>query len=108
MKAGDLRNRIVIQRRLPGGKLGQPSSNWEDVVSVRANIRFGSGSEAIRSGQPVSQANCSIRIRRRTGVSADMRVVSEGVVYEVKAMLPDMLKREYVDLVCVVVGNGAG
>lgn len=108
MKAGDLRNRIVIQRRLPGGSLGQSSNNWEDVVSVRANIRFGSGSEAIRSGQPVSQANCSIRIRRRTGIAADMRVLCEGVVYEIKAVLPDLLKREHLDLVCVVVGNGAG
>lgn len=108
LDAGTLRDRITIQRRLQGGALGQPSKNWETVAQVWANIRFGSGSEAIRSGQSVSEAKCSIRIRWRTGITSDMRVVSSGTNYEIQAVLPDMQGREHVDLVCKVVGNGTG
>ncbi len=108
LRAGDLRDRITIQRRQAGGALGQPSKNWELVAQAWANIRFSSGSEAIRSGQPASEAKCSIRIRWRTGITADMRIVSGGVAYEIEAVLPDGQRRQYVDLVCKVVGNGAG
>ncbi|WP_315125305.1 phage head closure protein [Comamonas antarctica] len=107
LRAGDLRNRLIIQRRLPGGSLGQPSKNWEEVAQVWSNVRFGSGSEAMRSGQSVSEVKCSIRIRWRTGITADMRAVSEGVIYEIEAVLPDSQRRQYIDLVCKVVGNGA-
>lgn len=108
LRAGDLNRRIVIEQRLPGGALGQPSKNWEAVAQVWASIRFGSGSEAIRSGQPASEAKCSIRIRWRAGITADMRVVCDGIVYEIEAVLPDGQRRQYVDLVCKVVGDGAG
>lgn len=108
LRAGDLRDRITIQRRLPGGALGQHSKNLEDVARVWANIRFGSGSETLRSGQPASEARCSIRIRWRTGITADMRVVSSGTTYEIEAVLPDRQRRQFIDLVCKVVGNGAG
>jgi SPP1 family predicted phage head-tail adaptor len=106
LRAGTLRDRITVQRRKPGGGLGHPSNTWEDVLPqpLWANIRFGSGSETIRAGQVASKAQASIRIRWRTGITADMRCVSGGVVYEIKAVLPDRRRREYVDLVCEVTG----
>lgn len=106
-RAGTLRDRITIQRRKPGGALGQPSNTWEDVLTVWGNVRFGSGSEAIRSGQVASKAQASIRIRWRTGITAEMRAVCDGVIYEIKTQLPDRQRREYVDLACEVT-NGQG
>ena len=102
MGAGQLRDRITIQRRKPGGALGQASNNWEDVAQVWANIRFSSGSESIRAGRVASKAQASIRIRWRTGITAEMRAVCDGVIYEIKAVLPGRQRREYVDLVCEV------
>lgn len=109
LRAGALGNRVTIQRRKPGGGLGHASNAWEDVfpAPLWANIRFGSGSEAIRAGQVASKAQVSIRIRWRVGVTAEMRAVSGGVVYTIKAVLPDMRRREYMDLVCEVT-NGQG
>lgn len=103
-RAGTLRDRIRIQRRLSGGGLGQPSTIWEDALPgpIWANIRFASGSESIRSGQIASKAQASIRIRKRAGITAEMRVVCNGVEYAIKAVLPDHQHREYVDLVCEV------
>ncbi|BDR08241.1 phage head closure protein [Comamonas thiooxydans] len=102
MDAGSLRDRIHIQRRLPGGGLGQLSNNWEEVAKAWANIRFASGSETVRAGQVASKAQASIRIRWRTDIKADMRVVCAGVEYSIKAVLPERQRREYVDLVCEV------
>lgn len=103
-KAGTLRDRIRIQRRLPGGSYGQPSNTWEDALPspIWANIRFGSGSEAIRAGQIASKAQVSIRVRKCAGITAEMRAVCDGVEYAIKAILPDHQHREYVDLVCEV------
>lgn len=102
LRAGQLRDRITIQRRKPGGSLGQPSNLWEEVTQVWANIRFGSGAETIRAGQVASKAQASIRIRWRTDIKADMRAVCSGVEYSIKAVLPERQRREYVDLACEV------
>lgn len=106
LRAGQLRDRITIQRRLSGGGLGQPSNTWEDVLPgpIWANIRFGSGAETIRAGQVASKAQASIRIRWRTDIKADMRAVCAGVEYSIKAVLPERQRREYVDLACEVTG----
>lgn len=101
-RAGNLRDRITLQRRKPSGSLGQPSNTWEDVAKVWANIRFGSGSETIRAGQIASKAQASIRIRWRSDIKADMRVVCASVEYSIKVVLPDRQRREYVDLACEV------
>lgn len=101
---GTLTDRIAIQRRVPGGALGQPSNTWEDVVKVWANIRYGSGSEAIRAGQVASKAKVSIRIGWRAGITAEMRAVCDGVIYEIRTVLPDRQRREHVDLLCEVIG----
>ena len=67
---------------------------------MAANIRYGSGSEAIRSGQVASLAKVSIRIRWRTDVNASMRVLCNGVAYNIVNVMPDMQRRVHVDLVC--------
>lgn len=87
--------------------MGHPSTTWEDVgLPIYANIRYGTGSEAIRAGQVVSQAKASIRVRWRTGITAAMRVTHQGVAYKILVVLPDMERRRHVDLVCEVMGDG--
>lgn len=106
MRAGQLRHRITIQQRpsLPAPN-GQPGLTWLDVATIRADIRFLNGLETVRSGGDVSIARASIRIRWRTDITADMRAVEQpsGRVYAIKAVLPDMQHRQYVDLTAEVV-----
>lgn len=106
MRAGTLRHRVTIQQRpaLPAPN-GQPSLVWQDVATVHADIRFLNGLETVRSGGDVSIARASIRIRWRTDVTADMQAVdlSSGRVYAIKSVLPDMQRRQYVDLTAEVV-----
>lgn len=82
---------------------GQPTDAWSTLASVWANIRHLSGVESIKAGADASVVKASIRIRRRTDVTAAMRVVHGSVVYQVKAVLPDEESREHVDLLCEVV-----
>ncbi len=99
MQAGQLRDRITIQRKTQGtDSWGAPLPEaWEDYASVWANIRFLSGTESIKAGADVSVVRASIRIRWRQDVTAGMRVLHAGAVYDIEAVLPGA-RREYVDL----------
>ena len=64
-------------------------------------------SAAPRKGRGKSMAsleiiNASIRIRWRTGIDASMRLLADGRVYAIKAVMPDMRGRQYVDIVAEV------
>ena len=99
MQAGQLRDRITIQRKTAGTDAwGAPLPEaWEDYTTVRANVRHLSGTESIKAGADVSVVRASIRIRWRTDITAGMRVVFGAAVYDVEAPVPGP-RREYVDL----------
>lgn len=104
MKVGALRNRINIERRTSSqDALGQPVETWALVAAVWADIRHVSGLETIKASADTSTVRASIRIRYRTGLDAGMRVTHGATTYDIKAVLPDEARREYVDLICEVV-----
>lgn len=105
MRSEKYRSRIMVQQ-LSGGQdsAGQPIEDWVDLIPLWADIRYKKGVEAIKADAPTALASASIRIRYRTGLDASMRVVHGSEVYGIKAILPDKAKREYIDLVCEVVG----
>lgn len=101
MRAGLLNRRINIERRATTqDALGQPSESWTLVAAVWADIRHLGGLESIKAGADTSVVRASIRIRYRTGLDAGMRVTHGADTYDVRAVLPDTARREYVDLVC--------
>ena len=101
-RAGSLSSRITIERRGDAqDEWGQPvPGGWLPVAGVWANVRNLSGSEALKADAVVSTVRASIRIRWRTDIHAGMRVLVCATVYDIAAVLPEMGKREYVDLVC--------
>ena len=104
MQAGRLNRRCTLQSpSLSVDALGQPIPGWTDVATVWADIRMKSGLESIKAGAPVSVVQASVRIRYRSGVNAGMRLVHNLVAYDIKAVMPDIGGREYLDLVCEVV-----
>lgn len=104
MRAGQRSERVEIQRPADGrDELGQPLLGWVTVRPVWAQILHRSGIEVIRSDAPTSIVQASVRIPRPAaiGVTAAMRVLcADGTAYAIKGILPDRVKREYVDLVC--------
>lgn len=104
MNAGRLSTPIVIQQPATGvDQIGQPLTGWVDFALVWAHVRHLSGVESIKAGGTVSAVQASMRIRYRADVHAGMRVMHGLTVYEIRAVLPDVARREYVDLVCQVV-----
>lgn len=104
MQAGRLNRRCTLQQ--PGtttDALGQPLEGWTDYDTTWCNVRHMNGSEAIKAGAVTSTVSASIRLRYRVDLKASMRVVANGVVYEIRAVLPDFQRREYVDCVAEVV-----
>ena len=83
---------------------GQPMPDaWVERCRVWSNIRHLSGSEAIKAGAEVSTVRASIRIRFRSDITAGMRVLIGLTVYQIDAVMPDLARREFVDLVAKVV-----
>lgn len=107
MKAGPLNKRVTIQRLGEGqDEAGQLGPAWVDVGSpVWASILHQSGRETIKSDASTSIVRASIRVRYRADVDASMRVLHGAKIYAIKAVLPDEVRREYIDLVCETGGS---
>lgn len=101
MRAGALRNRVTIQRRVETqDAAGQPLDDWINVATVWADVRNPTGLGAVRADAQAQVVKTSIRVRWRTDIEPGMRAVFGTSVYEIGAVLPDHTDRSYVDLVC--------
>ena len=102
MKAGLLSTRIRIESRTAGATddWGQPlPESWDTVAELWANVKHLNGVESIKASATVSTVKASVRIRYRADIDAGMRVLIGAAVYDIRAVLPDMQRREYLDLV---------
>lgn len=104
MKVGALNRKVTIQHLVTGqDELGQPVTTWATLAVVRASILHIKGVETIKADAQSSTVKSSIRIRRRTDVTAAMRVIHGTTTYEIKAVIPDEESRERLDLACKVI-----
>jgi SPP1 family predicted phage head-tail adaptor len=81
---------------------------WVNLITagdgkVAANIKHLTGLESIKAGAEASVVKASIRVRKRDTVTTAMRVHYGTTVYEIKAVLPDMECKDYMDLSCEVI-----
>lgn len=96
-----LNSQITIRQRASGSDaLGQPNGGWETVTTMWAEIRHPSGVEQLRGGGQVTTVSASIKVRRRTGITGAMQAVHGSTVYDIQAVLPDEVERQYMFLVC--------
>jgi SPP1 family predicted phage head-tail adaptor len=98
-------NRIVVIQRPAATQdaAGQPIPTWATLATVWANVRHLSGSETIKADAEASTVKASIRILRRTDIDASMRVALGTTNYQIRAVLPDEIDRDKMDLVCEIV-----
>lgn len=104
MRSRALRNLVNIQAPGTGQDAdGELSDQWVDVANDYADIRHLSGLETLKGGAETSVVRASIRIRYREGITTGMRVLRGATIYNIKAVLPDLARKEHVDLICEVV-----
>ncbi len=114
MRAGEINRRIRIERRVQcQHSTGQPIDAWELVGEIWAGIANETGLGAIRSSLqgnvPASIARYSFLIRfeaaKALGVDPGMRVVHDGLVFEIKGLTRDLESREKAFIICEQGGN---
>ena len=106
MAAGALNSRVVIETpTMTQDAAGQPIPAWGTLATVWANIRHMNGVESIKAGAESSVVKAAIRIRRGPAVTAAMRVVHGSTNYLIRAVRPDEIERDKIDLVCEVVSD---
>ena len=109
MKAGQLRHRVEILRRVKEkDKSGATVMVWRPLAKLWADVRHVSGSETMRHDVLSASVRASVRIRWRAGISADMRVKTGNGVYVIRAAIPDLRRREFLDLICESLPDESG
>lgn len=104
MRAGNLRNYVVIQRSTETHDSNQELIlTWSTFASVWAEILPLIGREYWASRQVVSEVTGKIRIRYLAGVTAKMRVIDGSKTYDIEAVIDVENKHE--ELVLLVKEN---
>ena len=100
MRGGALRHRITLQSLGEvRGPDGESESAWTVfATNVPASIVPLSGREFLSAGAEHGQVTARITIRWRPGVLDTMRVLHDGDVYAIKAVLPDPTLRRHITL----------
>lgn len=99
MEAGRLNRRVRIERRARCAT--DEAMEWRLVTTTWAHVRMLNGKQALVADAPVSCVRASVRIRYIKGLCAGMRVTVDDFIMRIEAVLPDMMRRDHIDLVCV-------
>lgn len=100
MRAGRLRHKVAVQYLSTGSPQytpeGEPNSVWIDLFpSVWASVEPLNGRELFAAQEHAADVDVRIRMRYRDGIEPTMRVVYEGRVYDIRAVLDlDLRHRE--------------
>lgn len=111
--AGTLDRRIRFERPVADKRLdGAGSGSWQPVVTVWANVEdaLPSRGERLADGINVKTRPARIRIRHRTDISSDMRVVMGDRIMQIIAEPAEIGRREALELMVEdysPAGNGA-
>jgi SPP1 family predicted phage head-tail adaptor len=96
-----LRHRITIGRKTTGADAwGQPVETWETVAIAPAEVWPLSGREYIAAQAEQAGVTTKITIRYQVGIEPEMRIMHDGMAYNIKAVLPDPTGRRHITLMC--------
>lgn len=100
MRAGKLREIITIQQRIDGGvtELNEPIETWGTFAAgVFCDVEARRGKEQFNpeTGQRFSETvyHFTVRYSEIEGMSADMRIIYEGQIYDVRDIRPDRARK---------------
>lgn len=110
LHAGKLNRKITVQHRAREfDAAGQLLEQWVDLCIVWAWVKTAAGVAATPTADGVGRdiVRYSFRVRYNTRIKADMRIIYNGEIYEIREVLHDIAGHEYTDLVAYYGGaNG--
>lgn len=90
MRAGQLRQRVTLQRKIiTRDSFNAEVVEWSTFATVWAKIETIGGSESISIEQGAATLTHKITIRYRSGLVPTMRVVWDDHTFNIEAVLPD-------------------
>ncbi len=99
--AAIFRHRITIQEHVTGqDEAGQPVDMWQDVATVWAAVEPLRGREYFAAAQVQAEVTTRIRIRYRRGIRPDMRVLYDGRLYNINAVIDPEERHMELQLMC--------
>lgn len=88
--AGKMDRRIKLQRAVEAQDgFGTPIKTWQDIASkptVWAEVEPLGGRETFASQELLAEADSRFRVRYRTDITVEMRIVYQGDNYDIKSI----------------------
>lgn len=102
MRGGTLRHVITIrQRATRQNEIGEQTSGWSDVATVRAWVQDLSGRELLAAQATQNPVNAKILIRHRADITPAMQIVFGAVTFNIDAVLSPTRNHSTLELMCV-------
>ena len=101
MNIGDLRHRVAIQARdATLDVYGQPAQTWTTTATVWGSVADISGKELLAAMAVQSEVSTHITIRYRAGVTTANRILYDGVIYNISAVVDPTGRKRETNLMC--------
>lgn len=103
LAAGKLDKRVILQEQsvTQDPDTGEQLVIWVDVIPLWAHIRPISAREFRASAAKQAETTVDITIRYRNGLTAKMRFLHKGKIYNIHGLLPDEKSGvEYLTIPC--------
>ena len=99
MRGGNLDRLIAIEQNAPTRNThGEETEAWVNFATVWASKRDKGGREFFEAGATQAEADTIFKIRWLAGVKAEMRIVLDGVNYDIQA-IKELGRREGLEIV---------
>ena len=87
-KAGRMRRKITIESDTPTqNTYGEPIESWSTYATVWASVEPLNGREYFNSQQTAAEISTRFRIRYKSGITPDMRVVLDSNNYDIRSII---------------------
>jgi len=87
--AGEMTDRVTIQQKVTTrGANGEELVSWSAVATVRAGVRPLRGREFVLLRAAQSELSLEVKIRYRTGINTEMRLLWRSNPYRIEEMIP--------------------
>lgn len=94
--------RIVVQRPVRTADEGGGSEiSWEDAATTWAAVTPVSGKEEIVRGRLKGEVTQKVTVRYRAGMSSEMRLLYDGRILDVKAVIDPEEKHRFLEIYCL-------
>ncbi len=93
MRAGGLKHRIEIQSNIETiNEFGERVREWTTTITTKADILFKDGTGQMKHGEVFTDYKVDFRVRKYHHVDETMRILFDGNIYRVEAVLPNFEK----------------